>query len=862
VRYGESRGHEFDYTTPNAYQYRDYVIRAFNADVPYNQFVTEHLAGDLLEKPRLNPAEHFNESIIGTGFWFLGEEVHSPVDVSQDQADRFDNRIDVMGKTFLGLTVACARCHDHKFDAISTKDYYSLFGLLESCNYRLVRFDSLEHNRQVARDLALARERARPLVEHALADADRPAVDHMADYLLAARDVIHSGAQNKELVERIAETHKLDAARLDRWTTAILDGAKNPSDPLYAWAKACTDDTKRPPAEAVKAAEAEVIVDYVHSRPIDWMPDGPSFGSAPAQPGDLHLDGDPTHPSIRFAVDAAAEYDRTWDGMKLAAGAENESGALGRMVRSGRTIRTPTFTINRGKVFYRVKGAGMVYAAVDSHMMIAGPLHGDLVADISASDSLHWVALDLTPYKGRRAHLEFTAADGSDFAVASVVQADGMPAPANQINHALLTLLSGDEATSPERLAAGYQRLFLETERRLSADQIVGTPEAADYAVLANWLVRRPELISDEAAAKSLQETVAAVLAEQKKLAANIRRESRLALAMQDGNGVDEHVFKRGSYKTLGDEVPRRFLEALAGPERLAVAHGSGRLKLARQITDPVVNPFLPRVMVNRIWEHLFGRGIVASVDNFGVLGEAPTHPELLDYLADKFVKDGWSIKKTIRALVLTSAYRMSSQPTEDDKTDPQNLLLHRMRLRRLEGEAIRDSMLSVSGRLDLKLYGPSVPVHLTPFLTGRGRPADGPRDGDGRRSLYTAVRRNFLSPMMLAFDTPSPFSTVGRRTVSNVPAEALILMNDPFVHQQAELWAKRVISQGGSDKERITRMYEDAFSRPPTGEELSACLGFLTSQAKAAGKKPDDPAVWGDLAHTLFNVKEFIYIH
>jgi hypothetical protein len=252
----------------------------------------------------------------------------------------------------------------------------------------------------------------------------------------------------------------------------------------------------------------------------------------------------------------------------------------------------------------------------------------------------------------------------------------------------------------------------------------------------------------------------------------------------------------------------------------------------------------------------------VASVDNFGVLGEAPTHPELLDYLADKFVKDGWSIKKTIRALVLTSAYRMSSQPTESDKADPQNLLLHRMRLRRLEGEAIRDSMLSISGRLDLKMYGPSIPVHLTPFLTGRGRPTDGPLDGDGRRSLYTAVRRNFLSPMMLAFDTPSPFSTVGRRTVSNVPAEALILMNDPFVYQQAALWAKRVISQGGSDKERIKRMYEGAFSRLPTDDELSACLGFLTSQAKAADKKPDDPAVWGDLAHTLFNVKEFIYIH
>ena len=160
VRYAETRGHEFDYPIPNAYQYRDYVIRAFNADVPYDQFVTEQVAGDLLDKPRLNPADGYNESILGTGFWFLGEEVHSPVDVSQDQADRFDNRIDVFGKTFLGLTVACARCHDHKFDAISTKDYYSLFGIMESCNYRLVRFDSWQQNRDAAKDLAEARDRS------------------------------------------------------------------------------------------------------------------------------------------------------------------------------------------------------------------------------------------------------------------------------------------------------------------------------------------------------------------------------------------------------------------------------------------------------------------------------------------------------------------------------------------------------------------------------------------------------------------------------------------------------------------------------------------------------------------------------
>jgi hypothetical protein len=170
--------------------------------------------------------------------------------------------------------------------------------------------------------------------------------------------------------------------------------------------------------------------------------------------------------------------------------------------------------------------------------------------------------------------------------------------------------------------------------------------------------------------------------------------------------------------------------------------------------------------------------------------------------------------------------------------------------------------MLSVSGRLDGRTFGPSVAVHLTAFQDGRGRPASGPLDGDGRRSVYLAVRRNFLSSFLLAFDTPAPFSTMGRRTVSNVPAQALILMNDPFVHGQAERWANTVLTAGGTPGERITAMYQAAFARAPSESELAACLGFVERQSHLTGGKPDDPAAWTDLAHALFNAKEFIYLH
>lgn len=1044
VRYADSRGHEFDYTAPNAWQYRDYVVRALNADVPYDRFVVEQLAGDQLAQPRTHPTAGFNESVLGTGFWLLGEEIHSPVDIRGDLADRLDNRIDVLTKTFLGLTVSCARCHDHKFDAISTKDYYALFGILEGASPRLVRFDCLEHNRRIAAARAALRAEARPKLGRAIARAATPALDRMADYLLTAREAILAGPEfagaagdvvfedfekgtyegwevtgtafgdkpqtqatlgayqgdvravgryfvnshnvrhgedvtagdahkgtltsrpftirhdfitflvgggnnpgktcvnlliegkaartatgrndNRMLSHRwdvrdlrgksariqivddlagswgnigcdhfvftdrdparpaapglaaafstafrgqldhLAAQRKLDAALLAEWVAALLAAGKDVDDPLYAWAKTADAnvDAKllaghlRPLVDGMRQREgasstalrgANIAIGYAAASGAEWMPDEGAFGPGPVRAGEVSVAGE----AVRLETETAAVYDRAWDVLRAAPGAEGELGALGAKPRAGRTLRTPAFTLTTGKVFYRVRGAGTAYAAVEGHALLAGPLHGQTLLTLPAADGFRWIAHDLTAYKGRRAHVEFTPAIGSDFAVVAVIQADNAPAGGAPTNRALLKLLTA-EGTSLEALATGYARLFRGAIDRLAADRIVGAPDTSDYARLVNCLLHHPGLLQGTA----LREAIAAARGEQAALAAGIRQESRLALALLDASGADEQVFVRGSHKTLGERVPRRFLEALAGPTPLPVAAGSGRLELARQLTDPALNPFIARVIVNRLWHHLFGRGIVASTDNFGVLGEKPTHPELLDYLADEFVQQGWSMKKMVRALVLSSGYRMDSRADEKaDVADPQNLLLHRMRPRRLEGEAIRDAMLAVSGRLDPRLGGPSVPIHLTPFLDGRGRPASGPVDGDGRRSLYLGVRRNFLSPFLLAFDTPIPFSTVGRRTVSNVPAQALILMNDPFVHQQANIWAKTTLARPGTAAENIDDMYQRAFGRPPTDAERAACLAFLQRQTG----KPDDPASWTDLAHVLFNAKEFIYV-
>jgi Protein of unknown function (DUF1553)/Protein of unknown function (DUF1549)/Planctomycete cytochrome C len=867
VRYAETRGHEYDYPAPNAYQYRDYIIRAFNADVPYDQLVVEHVAGDLLPEPRLNPAQGFNESILGTGFWFLGEELHSPVDLRQDEADRFDNRIDVLTKTFLGLTVGCARCHDHKFDAISARDYYALFGFLESSSYRLARFDSLEHNRRIAEELEELRRRSRPLLERALADALAPAVRGVGDYLLAARQT---------LAQPSGEPPRgLDRARFERWVSYLRRAADDTRDPLQVWAGLATAHALRGPESvrlvSQRAAKGrldrraawpgtQVIIDYGRASARDWLADGVAFGLGPALPGEPRLSGDPTRPLVRLVDRGAAEKDAFWDGLQVAPGTETDPGALGGLVRAGRTIRTPSFALTTGRLYYLVRGTGQAYAAVDEHALIAGPLHGQLVQGLQAGDDFRWIVHDLSSYRGQRAHVEFTARPDRDFAVAMVVQASQLPTETVEPNGPVVQMLADQQTTTPAGLAAGYEALFQKAVDGFRCDRIVGAPEARGYAEIINWLLSHSELFPLEESATRRFRTAAQALQDQEtQIRRRVQIESRLALAMLDGNGVDEQVFVRGSPKAPGRPAPRRFLEALAGDGPLPIRQGSGRLELARQMTDPALDPFIARVVVNRVWYHLFGRGLVASVDNFGALGELPTHPELLDYLSTEFVRQGWSIKRLIRSLVLSSTYAMSSRADASaDAIDPQDLLLHRMRVRRLEGEAIRDALLAVSGRLDERAYGPPVPVHLTEFQDGRGRPANGPLDGDGRRSIYLAVRRNFLPSFLLAFDTPIPFSTVGRRTVSNVPAQALILMNDPFVHQQAGGWGRRVATEPGSPGKRIEGMYLSAFGRPPTPEETSACLDFLGRQARFTG----DRAAWTDLAHALFNVKEFIYLH
>jgi hypothetical protein len=269
--------------------------------------------------------------------------------------------------------------------------------------------------------------------------------------------------------------------------------------------------------------------------------------------------------------------------------------------------------------------------------------------------------------------------------------------------------------------------------------------------------------------------------------------------------------------------------------------------------------------MVNRIWHQLFGRGIVPTPDNFGWLGQRPSHPELLDYLAVEFaLTHSYSIKSLIERMVLTRTFGMSSTAVDPvcAEKDPDNRWLHRMPLRRLEAEAIRDSALAISGRLDRRIGGKPVLVHLTEFVVGRGRPTkSGPLDGAGRRSIYTALRRNFIPTLMRTFDFPTPFTTVGKRDVTNVAGQSLALMNDRFLYGQSGAWAGRIIKEQTSAPERIRQMYAEAFARPPNDGELAACLEALTALTELYGGDPNGHGAWRDLCHSFYSMSDFIYL-
>jgi len=802
IRYAQSRGHEFDEDIPAGEAYRDYLVRAFNNDLPYDRFLMEHLAGDLLDSPRLNTQLGFNESVLATGFWHFGDWVHSPVDTRKDETDRFDNMVDVASKTFLGVTVACARCHDHKFDAISTEDYYAMFGYLRSSHYRLVRYETDIAHRDAAKRLETLRE----------------------PFQIEVHSVLQALAQDWT---KVAETADIEA-----------DHAKKLIDRCMQWSN--TEAMRYPPDDP------RVVFDARTPDRVLWQSDGVVFGTDSSKPltATAPLRSGSTLGLIHPFDEGAR--DRFWDPMTQKVDAVNRQNRYAQVAEAGKILPTKAFPLQSGKVSYLVRGSFRAFASVDSHRLVAGPLHGETLFENSGpNDTYRWVTHSLDRYKGKTIHVEFSPLADNDFAIVQVVE--GLPPQPNNGQSLSPTVVF---ETTKEAVATW-----------LNHPQDMTELQRVQCAAVLEEIVHRPIpwLSAENSNARALDEVANRWHSAESALADSLPWQSKLAMAMRDGSGINDFVLIRGNHLRPGHEIPRRNLEALAPSKHAFDGIGSGRLALARQWLEPS-NPLVSRVIVNRVWHHLLGRGLAATTDDFGVLGTPPTHPELLDTLAQDFIDRGWSVKALIRSICLSQTYQQDSRATPlSQEVDPDNKLLSHARVRRLESEAIRDTLLAVTGELDLRWMPEneaSVPVHLTDFLEGRGRPnRTGPMDGRGRRSLYLEVRRNFLNPMMTAFDMPNPFSTMGRRNVSNVPAQALILLNDPFVHALAQRWSDRVVTQYGTDEQRVIAMLQQVSLREPSSIQVEQALGFIRS-----GEFGNASDAYRALAHLLLNRKELIF--
>jgi len=669
ARYADTKGYVFEEERryPYSYTYRDWVIRALNEDLPYDQFLIQQIAADLL------PLGEDKRPLAALGFLTLGRRFLN------NQSDIIDDRIDVLTRGTMGLTVACARCHDHKFDPIPIKDYYSLYGVFASCNEpadkpllgaasmpkeypeylseRKRREEELETFRKDKQEEVLKKLRAQ-----------------VGDYLLVVHD---SSKADEDKKEALVRERKLQPSLSRHYKRALKDWKEKPHPIFDAWfAFAALPETN------FAAQSKEVCASFT------------------ARAGSTNR--------VNAAVAAVFTPDNTPASLKEVSGRFNKLFAgVDDEWRGSQTNASPPKLLPD-----------------EDHEAIRQVLYGK-DAPIMALDS----------------------GDLRNF----------MDTPAQQKLRALKRKVDELDATHP------------------------GAPPRA--------------------------------------------------MALVDNSTPTEPVvFKRGNPANRGEKVPRQFLEILAGPKREPFSKGSGRLEMAGAVASKD-NPLTARVFVNRVWMYHFGTPFVGTPSDFGVRSDPPTHPELLDFLAVRFMSEGWSIKKLHRFMMLSAAYQQSSEDRpRAAKIDPSNQYLWRMNRRRLDFEAMRDTLLSASGKLDLSDGGRAVDITTEPFTT--------------RRTVYGFVERQNLPGLFRTFDFASPDATSAQRFSTTVPQQALFLMNSPFVVQQAKSMLERPeIKSLPSDEQKIQRLYQIAFQRAPDAEEIKLAGRFVHSQDAAVA--PVEPPAW-----------------
>jgi cytochrome c553 len=657
------------FTYPNAYLYRDWVIQAFNDDMPYDTFVKAQIAGDLLEEKvryKMLPATGF----LGLGPWYFD---NGAVEVTR--ADERHDRVDVVTRGFLGLTVACARCHDHKYDPIPTTDYYSLAGVFLNTTYheypRVPKTVLAEHLK-IQEEVEKKQQQLQKMQNDLSTHLSESLALQTSNYLQAVFDV--TGPQKREIAQ-VIEQRRLDFELLDRWMKYLV----KPTD-KYPNKNAWQALMKKPNANA---QEAKKLADQFQDEVVKVM---------------------------------IARRDLNEENEIIMAKSLEGTKKKKRANKPNEFITNDDFCPNCG---LRLK-------------------------NLPESDNNFWTEI-----------FQRELRDSED---PNAMMAMG----ARQGNPGVL-------------LFRGWG-----LERRIGAE-----PQAQITSLR-----------------KDIEET-------RKKLDPAY---PYLHGVRDEEKPINLPVSIRGNPGNLGPEVSRHFLSVLEPSEPKPFAKGSGRLELADEILK---QPVAMRVIVNRIWKGHFGTGIVDTPSNFGVTGERPTNPDLLEYLASNFARNGMSIKKLHREIMLSAVYQLS---TELDQTnfakDSGNRLYWRADRKRLDAEQLRDAVLAVAGNLDTSMGGPS--ADLSPSMT--------------RRTVYGKVSRYKLDEYLQLFDFPSPNISAERRFTTTVPQQRLFLMNSDFVQVESEELAKRVAAEP-DNRARVRKVYQLAFNREPTEQEIKIATDYLRAE-------------------------------
>ncbi|MDX1980555.1 MAG: DUF1549 and DUF1553 domain-containing protein [Bryobacteraceae bacterium] len=678
ARYADSTGADEDHRYPHAWRYRDYVIDAFNRDLPYDQFVREQVAGDLLPSPSGGVN---TRGIVATGFLALGPKLIAEQDKVKMFYDIVDEQIEVTGKAFLGLTLACARCHDHKFDPIPTRDYYSLASIFASTKQlsklegtvSQLYFSPLvdaatageweSHQKKLEAkqkeiDGVIGQEQARYRKAH---------LPKMAEYMLAARRVYQDG---KPLAEAAAG---LDAWVVEQWANYLKPTGER---------RHHLEDWELAPSTGLEAAAKRYHQRYLTTE--------------------------------KFRADARERWKR-----------ESEAA------------------------------------------------------------------------KSR-----------------------------------------GEKAPPEPRFLAGDDRFFSEVNA-------------------ASGPFKMPEKDRESLYAAESRTKLAALRVELDQLKKSGPAEPPLACAVAEGDPVDQHVFVRGNPEAKGDAVPKRLPGAIAGDDQPPIRGGSGRRELAAWLGDPA-NPLTARVMVNRIWQWHFGEGLVRTPNNFGKLGAEPTHPELLDWLAQRFIDSGWSVKAMHRLILASSAYRMSSAASKGAmEGDAENRLLSRFPARRLAVEEIRDSLLLIDGTLDLEMGGKMMEGSGTDKEFAEARKTLDP-DRTPRRLVYLPLRRSNLPSLLNLFDFGDATTSNEGRTQTNVAPQALYMMNSGFVEERARTLAAALLADARlDDAGRIRNAHLRILNRPADSAFVDTALTYLAGFPGGDRRK-----AWTSLTRTMIASNDFLYVH